>query len=77
MRRKNYKIDSKEVGLEIEYLALNFILKLEHLHYGYFRDGLEANVSNLKKAQENYEELLISNIPEGTKSILDVGCGAG
>jgi 2-polyprenyl-3-methyl-5-hydroxy-6-metoxy-1,4-benzoquinol methylase len=76
-KRKNYKIDSKEVGLEIEFLALNFLLKLEHLHYGYFKDGLEANVSNLKKAQENYEELLISNIPEGTKSILDVGCGAG
>jgi SAM-dependent methyltransferase len=76
-KRRKYKIDSKEVGLEIEFLALNFLLKLEHLHYGYFKDGLEANVSNLKKAQENYEELLISNIPEGIKSILDVGCGAG
>lgn len=76
-KKKNYKVDSKEVGLEIEYLALNFILNLEHLHYGYFKDGLETNVSNLKKAQENYEELLISNIPEGTKSILDVGSGAG
>jgi len=76
-RKKNYKIDSKEVGLEIEFLALNYLLKLEHLHYGYFKDGLEASVSNLKKAQDNYEELLISNIPEGIKSILDVGCGAG
>jgi 2-polyprenyl-3-methyl-5-hydroxy-6-metoxy-1,4-benzoquinol methylase len=76
-KKKKYKIDSKEVGLEIEFLALNYLLKLEHLHYGYFKDGLEASVSNLKKAQDNYEELLISNIPEGTKSILDVGCGAG
>ncbi len=75
--KKNYKIDSKEVGLEIEFLALNFLMKIKHLHYGYFRDGLEADISNLKKAQENYEEMLISNIPEGIKSILDVGCGTG
>jgi 2-polyprenyl-3-methyl-5-hydroxy-6-metoxy-1,4-benzoquinol methylase len=76
-KKKNYKVDSKEVGLEIEFLALSFLLKLEHLHYGYFKDGLAGTISNLKKAQENYEELLISNIPAGTKSILDVGCGAG
>ena len=75
--KKKRKIDSKEVGLEIGLLAFNFILKLEHLHYGYFRDGLKANISNLKKAQENYADMLFSHIPEGTRTILDVGCGSG
>lgn len=75
--KKKRKIDSKEVGLEIGLLVFNFMLKSEHLHYGYFGDGLEADISNLKKAQENYADMLFSNIPAGTKTILDVGCGSG
>jgi SAM-dependent methyltransferase len=75
--KKNRKIDSKEVGLEIGLLAFNFMFKSEHLHYGYFLDGLEADISNLKKAQENYANMLFSHIPDGTRTILDVGCGSG
>jgi 2-polyprenyl-3-methyl-5-hydroxy-6-metoxy-1,4-benzoquinol methylase len=75
--KKKQKIDSKEVGLEIGLQVFNFMLKTEYLHYGYFRDGLEADISNLKKAQENYAEMLFSYIPESTKTILDVGCGSG
>jgi SAM-dependent methyltransferase len=76
-KKKNYKVDSKEVGLELGLRVYKFFLKSEYLHYGYFADGLEADVSNLKKAQENYAELIFSHIPEGTKTILDVGCGSG
>lgn len=76
-RKKNYKIDSKEVGLELGLRVYKFFLKSEYLHYGYFKDGLESDVLNLKKAQENYAELIFSNIPEGVKTILDVGCGSG
>jgi SAM-dependent methyltransferase len=76
-KKKNYKVDSKEVGLELGLRVYKFFLKSEYLHYGYFADGLEADVSNLKKAQENYAELIFSHIPEGVKTILDVGCGSG
>ncbi|MDN5204712.1 class I SAM-dependent methyltransferase [Fulvivirgaceae bacterium BMA10] len=76
-KKKNRTIDSKEVGLEAGLMIFKFFLKTEYLHYGYFTDGLEADVSNLKKAQENYAEMLFGNIPEGTKTILDVGCGSG
>jgi len=76
-KKKNRKVDSKEVGLELGLRVYKFFLKTEYLHYGYFIDGLEADVINLKKAQENYAELIFSHIPEGTKTILDVGCGSG
>ena len=76
-KRKKYKLDSKEVGLELGLRVYKFFLDSEYLHYGYFTNGLEANVSHLKKAQENYAEFLFSHIPAGTKTILDVGCGSG
>jgi len=76
-KKKNRKIDSKEVGLELSLRLTKFFLKTEYLHYGYFIDGLESDAANLKKAQENYAELIFSHIPEGTKTILDVGCGSG
>lgn len=71
------KVNSKEVGLEIGLLIFKFFLKTEYLHYGYFSDGLEADVSNLKEAQERYTEQLFSLIPQGVDAILDVGCGSG
>jgi SAM-dependent methyltransferase len=77
LKKRKHKVDSKEVGLEFALLVFKFFLKSEYLHYGYFIDGLEADITNLKKAQENYVELLFSHIPEGTKTILDVGCGSG
>jgi len=76
-KKKNYKVDSREVGLELGLRVYKFFLKSEYLHYGYFKDGLETDVANLRKAQENYAELIFSNIPPGTKTILDVGCGSG
>ena len=70
-------IDSKEVGLELGFLVFKFFLKSECLHYGYFSDGLEADVTKLNEAQNRYTELIFSCIPEGVKTILDVGCGSG
>ena len=76
-KRKNYKVDSKEVGLELGLRVYKFFFKSEYIHYGYFSDGLEVDVLNLKKAQDNYAELLFSHIPENVRTILDVGCGSG
>ena len=75
--KRKHKLDSKAVGLELGLRVYKFFLKSEYLHYGYFKDGLEADVANLKRAQENYAEMIFSGIPAGTTTILDVGCGSG
>jgi len=74
---KRDKRDSREVGLEILYLMLRHHPGSHHLHYGYWDNGLEPTIANLPKAQEAYCEFLLSHIPKGTRSILDVGCGVG
>ena len=77
MSKKNRKVDSKEVGLEIGLILFKHFLHTEYLHYGYFNDGLATEIQNLAQAQINYAEFLKSNIPSEVKSILDVGCGSG
>lgn len=74
---KKIKIDSKEVGLVIGLIFGKYLLKSDYLHYGYWTDGLEVDIQNASRAQENYADFLASQIPEGAKSILDVGCGTG
>jgi SAM-dependent methyltransferase len=71
------KIDSKEVGLELGLVFFRFFLKSDHLHYGLFTEGLKADTADLKEAQERYTAMLMELIPEGAKTILDVGCGSG
>jgi 2-polyprenyl-3-methyl-5-hydroxy-6-metoxy-1,4-benzoquinol methylase len=68
---------SREVGLKIGCLCGEYFLKLRHLHYGYWTEGLNVDISNLGRAQEEYVKFLLSHIPQGVKTILDVGCGAG
>ena len=55
----------------------NEVLGLERLHYGIWLQDDELSIENLKEAQKRYENYLIENIPDGVKSILDVGCGTG
>lgn len=60
--------------------ALRFyieVLGLERLHYGLWEPDDELTFSNLEAAQQRYEDLLTQNIPKGTKTVLDVGCGTG
>jgi len=76
MSRKK-KIDSKEAGLEIGLHIFKFFFKSEYLHYGLFTEGMEADIQLLAQAQEKYAEMIISHIPAGVKTILDVGCGSG
>ncbi len=76
MGRKK-KTSSRELGLEVAAICGRHFLKLEDLHYGYWPEDLEVNISNLHKAQQNYTDFLVSHIPSGVKSILDVGCGSG
>ena len=53
----------------------NEVLGLEHLHYGIWKDEEDLTLSNLKIAQQRYEDFLVGRIPEKARRILDVGCG--
>jgi 2-polyprenyl-3-methyl-5-hydroxy-6-metoxy-1,4-benzoquinol methylase len=75
--KKEKKIVSREIGLEIGSICGKYFLKLDHLHYGYWTDDLKVDITNVHAAQEKYADFLISHIPKGTKNILDVGCGSG
>lgn len=50
---------------------------MQDLHYGYWPPDLAVAPRNLAQAQANYTDLLMSHIPAGVRTILDVGCGAG
>ena len=71
------KKSSRDLGLEFAAVCGRYFLGLEHLHYGYWPDELEVNIKNLRAAQENYTGFLVSHIPAGVRTILDVGCGTG
>jgi len=71
------RVDSKEVGLDVGLIIFKFFLQSENLHYGWWTPDLEVHVGNLKKAQEQYTEQLLAQIPAGVKTILDVGAGSG
>ncbi|MBE9004141.1 methyltransferase domain-containing protein [Fortiea sp. LEGE XX443] len=52
-----------------------------YLHYGYWeslpKKGEELTLTSLRVAQIAYAAKLLSFIPEGIKTVLDVGCGIG
>lgn len=77
MNKESQKTISREIGLEVGHILGKGLLKLEHLHYGLWTNGLEPHLLNLHTAQEEYCKFIISHIPEGVRTILDVGCGAG
>jgi SAM-dependent methyltransferase len=74
---KTRKAVSRQVGLEIGHICGKYFLKLDHLHYGYWTDHISLDVANLHLAQEQYARFVISHIPDGVKTILDIGCGTG
>ena len=77
MVKKSKKGISRELGLEVGSICGQYFLKLEHLHYGYWTGDIEIDIANLHIAQDEYAKFVISHIPDGVKSILDVGCGTG
>ena len=50
---------------------------MQDLHYGYWPADLPVVPQNIARAQAHYTDLLISHIPPGVRTVLDVGCGAG
>ena len=75
--KKEKKTLSREISLEIASICGKHFFGIEHLHYGYWTKGLEPKILNMHAAQVNYVKFLHENIPDGVKTILDVGCGAG
>ena len=71
------KVSPNEIGLEIGLVLSRFFLNTEHLHFGYWPDGLNVNLDNLKEAQDYHSNQILESIPEGVKTILDVGSGSG
>lgn len=68
---------SHEFGLALGYIVGHHLLEMQDLHYGYWPEGLPVTMRNLAQAQAHYTDLIIANIPNGVRTILDVGCGAG
>jgi len=59
--------------------ALRFyseVFGLDHLHYGLW-NGEPLTFDGLRSAQERYAKRLTGLIPEGVKTVLDVGSGTG
>ena len=63
--------------MELAAICGKHFLKLDHLHYGYWSPDLPVDIANLNKAQQKYTDFLVSHVPGGVKTILDVGCGTG
>ena len=71
------KMDSREVGLVVGLIFARYFLHTDDLHYGFWPDDLPVTPDNLQIAQEHHSDLILSAIPEGVQTILDVGCGGG
>ncbi len=76
-KRGKRRADSKELALACGYILGRHFFGLDDLHYGYWQQGVPLDLAHLGEAQENFTEFLISQIPAGATSILDVGCGTG
>lgn len=70
-------VDSKEMGLAAGLVFARYFVKTQHLHYGLWTNGLSVDIANLREAQDRYSDFIVSNIPEGVQSVLDIGCGTG
>lgn len=68
---------TQELGLEAGMAFCRFFLDTEHLHYGFWPDDLPVSITNLRRAQDHYTAAILAHIPEGSRTILDVGCGSG
>ena len=77
MKRNKKSEISRDIGLEIGSICGRYFFDMQHLHYGYWTEDLAVNISNLHAAQANYAKFVSSHIPDGVKTILDIGCGTG
>jgi SAM-dependent methyltransferase len=70
-------LPSSEFGLAMGFIVGHYFLDMQDLHYGYWPEGLPVAPRNMAEAQARYTEFLVAHMPDGVRSVLDVGCGAG
>ena len=71
--KKDKKTVSREIGVEIAAICGKYFLKLDHLHYGYWTDGLEVDIANVHIAQENYADFGL--LPEFWSNSCEIRAG--
>ena len=77
MSRRKKSRTSKDLGLSLGLIAGRYFLGMEELHFGCWPDDLPVDKANLPRAQAAYSDLLLEHVPDGAKSVLEVGCGSG
>jgi SAM-dependent methyltransferase len=66
-------------GIDFQLWFATQVLRLQSLHYGYWDcpENVTLDLEAVRKAQVRYTDYLVSIIPPGLKTVLDVGCGVG
>jgi MPBQ/MSBQ methyltransferase len=71
------KIEKSKVRVQPVLKLYLDLSKTNYLHFGLWEAGDKLTLENAQKAQERYADTLVSFIPKGVNTILDVGCGVG
>jgi MPBQ/MSBQ methyltransferase len=66
-------LSGTDIGLKLLHEAFDF----KSLHLGYFTDAMPRTVAGVREAQAEYVRQLVDLVPDGTKTVLDVGAGLG
>ncbi len=74
---KPRRLDTRALGLDLGSELVRFATGRENLHYGYWHEGLEVCIGNLRQAQEAYTEKVKSFMPLRQLRVLDIGGGCG
>ena len=62
---------------DIDLMLVHRVFHMDHLHLGRSEPGKPITWDGARDAQREFTRHLITRIPAGTKTILDVGCGIG
>ncbi len=68
---------AKSKGIDSGLMFLHQAFDLKSLHFGLFTDEYPRTPDGLHMAQANYTRTLAGLVPDGAKTVLDVGSGLG
>lgn len=63
--------------IDWELMLCTHVMGLRSLHWGLWEQGDALTLAGLRTAQARYAQKLLAAIPEGVRTVLDVGCGMG